>query len=558
VSDISDVRTVADMAAAADAGIDRWSDLEWRLDNVYWIVDKAAKAVPFRLNGAQRRFIRNLWHRNLILKCRQRGFSTLMQVLQLDQALFNTNHTGVVIADTLLNASKLFGKIEFAYGRLPDLLRQTYEIERRESGSLLSIKHETDTGEPAHSTISVSVSSRGGTVQLLHVSELGKISLKFPQRAEEIRTGAIPSVPTGADPGCTVIESTAEGAFGLFWELCEPAMKRWHAKEPETSLDWRLHFFPWYEAKEYALSDEDTAIVQVPPKLSAYFRKLEAGLRITLSPNQRAWYVKESESLKGKMKQEYPSTPEEAFEQAIDGAVLGEQMTWLRENERLGVVPLDPTYPVNTFWDFGTGATNAIWFHQRIGLQNRWFFYISGDMVDGIKGLRYWWHDVLEVHRHKYRYRWGLHVLPHDADAEILGEVPTTKRRILESLGMGAGEGGRIIVVARVQEIHQGIEIMRTALVRGNHWFDKRRPDTTKGEDMGAGHGIASLDGYQFTWDDRAGVWSRVPYHNWASHGSDAWRQYAQAEAANQLNFAAADGAPSQFAKFANRPRRGI
>ena len=24
------------------------------------------------------------------------------------------------------------------------------------------------------------------------------------------------------------------------------------------------------------------------------------------------------------------------------------------------------------------------------------------------------------------------------------------------------------------------------------------------------------------------GVWSREPLHNWASHGADAWRQFAQ------------------------------
>lgn len=540
---------LVDFAHAAGATAEQWRSLEWRLDHLYYIVDKQAQVVPFRMNAQQRAFVRRLWYRNLILKARQLGFSTLMQIIHLDQAWWNPNHNGVVIADTLPNASKLFGKIEFAYARLPDALREAYPIAKREVGTLLSIAHTDKDGKPAHSTISVSVSSRGGTVQLLHVSELGKIALKFPQRAEEINTGAIPSVPPD---GVVVVESTAEGAFGLFWELCEPAIKRWHDKAAETRLDWRLHFFPWFEAPEYRLPPDEVPLVEIPAKLTAYFRKLEVDLGITVDAGQRAWYAKTAETLKGKMKQEYPATPEEAFEQAIEGSIYGEQMTWLRENGRLGILDIDIHYPVDTVWDFGTGATNAIWFKQTIGVQHRWFYFISGEMVEGLKGLRYWWVEVLEKHRHRYGYQWGKHILPHDADAEILGEVPTTKRRILEGLGMGSGDGGSIVVVPRVATIGQGIEITRKHL-GGNHWFDKRVPDSAKGEDMGAGHGIKCLDGYQYKWDDKQGVWSREPLHNWASHGADAWRQHAQAPAEAILNQQS-----SSLRQFKERRRPGF
>jgi hypothetical protein len=549
VTDDADTATLfADAAAAAGATPEQWASLEWRLDNLYWIVDKQAQTVRFRMNDEQRDFVQRLWYRNLILKARQKGFSTLLQIIHLDQAWWNPNHNGVVIADTLPNASKLFGKIEYAYARLPDALQEAYPVVKREVGTLLSIGHTDDAGKPANSTISVTVSSRGGTVQLLHVSELGKIGLKFPQRAEEINTGAIPSVPPD---GVVVIESTAEGAFGLFWDLCEPAIKRWHEGARETRLDWRLHFYAWFTSAEYRLPDDEVPLVEIPPKLAAYFRQKEVELGITLDANQRAWYAKEKERLKSKMKQEYPSTPEEAFEQAIEGAIFGEQMTWLREHGRLGVLDIDINYPVDTVWDFGTGATNAIWFKQTIGVQHRWFYFISGAMVEGMKGLRYWWQDVCEVHRVAHGYQWGKHILPHDAEAEILGEVPTTKRRILEGLGMGSGDGGSIVVVSRIATIDQGIEITRKAL-GGNHWFDKRVPDTTKGEDMGAGHGIKCLDGYQYEWNDKAGVWSRIPLHNWASHGADAWRQWAQAPADSITNHNS-----SALMRFKQRPRRG-
>jgi hypothetical protein len=87
---------------------ENWRSLEWRLDNLYWIVNKDGRKTRFLMNDAQREFVRNIWYRNLILKSRQRGFSTLLQLMQLDQALFNADHNGVVISDTLPNAGKLF------------------------------------------------------------------------------------------------------------------------------------------------------------------------------------------------------------------------------------------------------------------------------------------------------------------------------------------------------------------------------------------------------------------------------------------------------------------
>lgn len=545
-------------AAAAQATPEQWASLEWRLDNLYWIVNKAAKIVPFTMNDEQREFIQNIWYRNLILKARQRGFSTLMQLLQLDQAMFNQAHNGVTISETLPKAHDLFSKIEFSYERLPQLMKDAFPIVAHERGASLTIGHDDGTGHSANSTISVKVNAMGGTVNLLHVSELGPIGMKFPARAEEIRTGTFPAVPTGMgedgdQPGTIVVESTARGQFGLFWELCEPALKRWRDKTPETSLDWRLHFFPWYRAKEYRLPAHEVPLVHIPDKFNAYFRKLEAELGIKLDPGQRAWYVKTAETQKHKMKQEYPSTPEEAFEQSVEGAIYGEQMTWLREHGRLCDFGVDINYPVDTFWDFGTGKNNAIWFHQAIGIQHRWFYYVGGELEDGIKGLRYWWIEVLEAHRHRHGYAWGNHVLPHDADTTMLGEIETTKRDILKSLGMGSGEGGKIVVVPRVNSLSTGIDITKKQL-QGNHWFARHKPDRDKGEDMGAGNGVAGLDGYQYEWDPKLESWKREPLHNWASHPADAWRQYAQAEEAGLL----LSVSNSSLTKFKQRPRRGI
>lgn len=477
-----------------------WRSLEWRLSNLYWIVDEHGKAVRFEPNEEQIDFIRNLWSRNVILKARQLGFSTLIEIMELDQALFNADHTGVVIADTLPNAGKLFGKVEFAYKRLPEELRAALPIKALASKSALEFEH--------GSSVAVGTSARGGTVQLLHVSELGKIARKYPERAAEIVSGAFEAVPA---TGCIVVESTAEGAAGELYDLVDVALKRQAEGAPETPLDWRLHFYPWFKKAAYRL---DPALVIVPPAKHAYFDKLQAELRplygpdFTIDAAQRAWYVKKEETQKRLMKREYPSTPREAFEQAIEGAVFGEEMTTVREAGRITTVPLDVNYPVNTFWDFGLGRRNPIWLHQRIGLQNRWVKYFD----DFGKGLGWWWRHLEEWRREHGEFQWGTHYLPHDADTEILGESVTTKRRILVEAGMR-----NEFVVPRVAIKSTGIDLMRAALPVDN-WFDR----------VECAEGIKCLDSYQYEWNEKQGIWSRTPMPNWASHGADAWMQYAQ------------------------------
>ena len=70
----------------------------WRLDNLYWIIDKQGRRIKFRMNWAQRELFEQLHCNNLILKVRQLGLSTLVNLLQLDTALFVPNTACGVIA----------------------------------------------------------------------------------------------------------------------------------------------------------------------------------------------------------------------------------------------------------------------------------------------------------------------------------------------------------------------------------------------------------------------------------------------------------------------------
>lgn len=512
--------------AEAPVDLDRilgpeWRSLEWRLDHLYWIIDKNGRDVPFRLNDEQRDFIRNLHTRNVIIKARQKGFSTLIQILQLDQAIFRRNHNGVTISDTLPNAGKLFSKVEHALRRLPEDLTAAVPVKARAAKTMIEWGHD--------SSVYVSTSSRGGTVQLLHVSELGKIARKYPERAKEIVTGAFESVHIDET---IIVESTTEGAAGELYDIAWPAYQRQLAGEPETALDWRLHFYPWFKSPEYRLSDEDAAAVVISDSMARYFRELEAKLGIRLDVSQKAWYIKKRQTLRHAMKREYPATVEEAFEAVIEGAIFGEEMAMVREAGRLTTVPIDREHPVHTFWDFGTSNRTVVWCMQRINLQNRWVRYFQADGT----GLGAMWRDLEAWRMEVGEPRWGTHHLPHDADTERLGEGIDTYERILTKAGMR-----NQIVVPRVAFKSIAIDLARQKLPADN-WFDRE----------GCADGVKALDNYQYQWDEKRGVWSVEPWGNWASHGADAWMQYAQGFQPTS------ETAERSLKAFKKRERRGI
>lgn len=483
-----------------------WRDPWWRLNNLYWIVNKQGKAERFVPNAEQTTYYQNQWYRNLILKVRQLGFSTFEVLLKLDQAMFNGNYNGVVISDSLVNAGKLFAKAEFAYDHLPRALKEALPLKSRESKSSLEFVH--------GSTVSVGTSARGGTVQDLHVSEMGEIASKRPVVAAEIVSGAFEACPMGESR--IAVEATAKGADGEFYDLVMTALKRQQEGLPETPLDFRLHFFPWMGRSEYRL---DPRMVIVSAEKHKYFDALQAKLGIAIDAWERAWYVKKEEGLKRKMKQEYPSTPEEAFEVAVDGAIYGDEMTFIREKGRILDIPLNPDEPVNTFWDLGSNNYTAIWLHQQVGMQNRFLKYMQ-DSGKGLGHYKQWLADWIAAQSTPiHTVRWGKHYLPHDAAYTMLGEDTRTKQEILQT---GPNKLTNTVIVPKISDLTIGIDLTRQALVK-DAFFDKQ------GCDAGERSGIKAIDAYRYEWDTNRGVWKDSPLKNWATDGADAIRQWAQA-----------------------------
>jgi len=484
------------------------ADPLWRLDNLYMVKTKEDEdgeglVVRFRMNRAQRRLAKNLWYRNIIPKARQLGFTTWACIYALDCALFTPNFQAGIVAHTDGAAKKLFrDKVLFAYERLPEILRQAMPLTKQSAEELVFANG---------SSILVSTSMRGGTMQFLHVSEFGKICARFPHRAREIVTGSLPAVPKS---GVVIIESTAEGRDGDFYLMTMRAKALADAGKDLTSKDYRLHFFPWYEGPDYWMEPDGVVIT---PKDNEYFDSLESKLGIELPVERRAWYcaVRDGDFSgdEQKMWQEYPSTVEECFQVSSEGCYFTKQLTAARKDGRIKSLPLIQSTPCFTFWDIGNSDGTAIWVVQRVGHEWRCvrFYEAWGEPYSHAVA----WLQSLGV-------IWETMFLPHDAEHVRQGQkVNKSPRQMLEELMPGV----RFEIVPRIDDVNWGIQQTRDFFP--NLWFDE----------VHCKEGLIHIENYRKKWSERQKTWSDQPDKTGGhSEAADALRQLAQAYAGGLIN----------------------
>lgn len=465
---------------------------EWRLNNLYWIKPADPKLqgnkIKFRMNTAQRKYHENKHTRNIILKARQLGFTTYIQLDMLDDCLFKQNFQANVIAHVLKDAQSFFkNKIKFAYDNLPKHIKD-------------AITAKTDSAQELEfsngSNISVGTSARSGTCNYLHVSEFGKLCAKRPEAAKEVKSGAFPAT----EKGIITIESTAEGRMGEFYDICERAKKHKELEKVLTYKEFRFNFFPWYEDPTYKT---DPTHVIITSSTRDYFEDLSKGLDRTFSEERIAWYQLTLDEQGEEMKREYPSTPEEAFEQSIEGAYFKKQMAHIRAKKQICKVPIERGVPIHTFWDLGRDTT-SVWFFQQVGYEYRFvdYFQNSGEDIDYYIG-------VLRDRRDgELPYLYGDCYLPHDGTRKAINAKESTADILYNN-------GYQVRVVQRTPDKQESIAHARQVLPKCV--FDAER----------CHEGIIGLDNYRKEWDEKLGTWKKIPLHDAASHPADAFMQFA-------------------------------
>lgn len=472
----------------------------WRLNNLYTVVNKKGKLVSYIMNRAQHIvFSNHMEHpRILILKSRQRGISTHYLLDYLDDALFIDNSNIGMQSYGLEESAALLKRLDVAWDNFP--------AELKEFMGLRIIKSNTKAlGFSNGSQVKVQTSFRGDTLQGLHVSELGKIANKNPQKATELKAGTLQALAVGLR---AAIESTAEGQHNAFYDWWFAAVGIVGAR---SLKDFLPVFLSW--------TDDPDCVSNIPQletqEHTDYFLDVETYIREEtgdkeweLTKEQRWWVISQMRELGDLFNQEYPYSPEIAFASVKDGTYYAREWrksgTIYNPDEHGGVTLYDPALPVYTSWDLGLreSDTGELGFWQIAGHSLRLIDYVYGFG----EGLDYY---VSEMDKRPYRY--ARNALPHDIKVREIGNKAQSRLNTIRKLGLE-----RIKVVESPPGSKaDGINMVRLMIP---HLVI----DASK-----CGRVIEMFGRYTKQWDSQLGVFKDIPLHDKWSNPADMVRCFA-------------------------------
>ena len=187
-----------------------------------------------------------------------------------------------------------------------------------------------------------------------------------------------------------------------------------------------------------------------------------------------------------------------SFNAPVEGAYYSSLINVIDEKKQIIDIPKDELARTYTGWDLGISDSTCIWVAQLVNKEIRLIDFVENHGV----GLDYY---VNWLREHDYMY--ATHILPHDVAVRELG-TGKSRKEMLEEAGLN-------ITIASKLTIMDGIQSARKILPRC--WFDT---DKTK-------QGLDALRNYRRVFDEKRNVFHDRPYHDWASHASDAFRYLA-------------------------------
>jgi hypothetical protein len=284
------------------------------------ITPKVGGVVPFVLNEAQLKLESVIQEqrakgkpvRIIILKARQMGMSTFSIGRMYEYTTTQPGVMSFLAAHDDDSTKDLFERARLMYDWAPakPMLRYSNKTELDFSNP----KREDETNRGLQSKIRIGTAGktrlgRSKTLRYLHLSEVA-----FWDNAKRVLLGLEQALPDDADT-IEIIESTANGVGGEFydrWKRCE---------DPKTAGDWVGVFFPWHEFPEYSRPLDGGVECPIPACVvdqQAFLEEeRELTVRFSLTPEQVNWrrwaIVNKCGNSIEHFRQEYPSTPEEAF-----------------------------------------------------------------------------------------------------------------------------------------------------------------------------------------------------------------------------------------------------
>lgn len=284
-----------------------WPDQLERIAKTHRISTKSDGIRPLIANYAQRRFYTEVILasrkegvpiRGIICKARQLGFSTFVQAWHYDEVETSPHRNCMTISYDDESSMEMFEKAKVIHANLwfPRPLS-------RNRGAVVQF------AEPHSSNFYIKTAGnrsagRSYTTHNLHLSEIPMWS-----SAEEVLEGSLQMVPAKLPTSSVIMESTAKGAEGPFYETWRRAVK--------SEKDGYLPFFaPWFWDPEYVREfPSDDHRRRFMRSLSG--ADTEYMRRHSLSPDQmnwRAWKIQwDLNGNERKFRQEFPANAEEAF-----------------------------------------------------------------------------------------------------------------------------------------------------------------------------------------------------------------------------------------------------
>lgn len=183
------------------------------------------------------------------------------------------------------------------------------------------------------------------------------------------------------------------------------------------------------------------------------------------------------------------------------GAILARWVAIAERNGRITNVKADPDgAPIVVSSDIGFRDTAGWWFWQPQLGGYKVLKYIGESGFDADD-----WIPQLQKEIEAIGVPLGQIWLPHDARAKTFQSKHTTVDKFLTAFG-----AGKVAVVPQTKKLDQ-ISAARTVINKCE--FDRD----------GCEDGLDGLRAWEYEFNEETGVFSREPFHNWASHPSDAF-----------------------------------
>ena len=300
------------------------------------IINKEGQLVPFKLNAGQiivDNVIKDLEARNkpvrlIILKARQMGISTYTEGYIFKKTVTQTYKSSSIIAHLDEASQNLYNMYKTFYENMPDVVKPMKKIMNSDmlqfaNPSANEEEVKRNPGLNSKVTIKTAKNSKTGRSQTIHYLHASEVA--FWEDAKTLMTGLMQTIPNKGNTA-VILESTANGIGGYFYDMWEKAMKGENAFTPI--------FLPWFIDPEYKIEFETEEERSAFISDVEYTYKTDKGETIYTEEKELINMVKKDwnidltyEQLKWRrwcianncnadiehFQQEYPSTPEEAF-----------------------------------------------------------------------------------------------------------------------------------------------------------------------------------------------------------------------------------------------------